>query len=281
MSDNRYDVLERLAPLFEAPEPSFEGFERRRDRKRRNQRIAAGVVAIAVLVVPAWIVATGGRSDRTQTPGGSGPTASPASQLPTPPGDKISRTVAGVPFSFDVPTTGVPSSDWAPGPVEQLPDGSGFRTGSLFISKSIMGPQGAEAVIFWTAYPDDTRVDPCAGLLGPTVGPTTAALANAVANAPGTELIEGPSDVTVGGYPAKHVVITVRQDLGCDPGFFYTWESECWGPCWMETTVDDTVRVWIVDVDGTRLFIEAETTTQADSELEKEIRQIVGSIRFD
>jgi hypothetical protein len=45
--------------------------------------------------------------------------------------------------------------------------------------------------------------------------------------------------------------------------------------------VDTTIRVWIVKVDGIRLFIEAATTPQADSELEQEIQQIVGSIRFD
>lgn len=45
---NRFDVLERFAPLFEAPEPSFEDFLRRRDRKRRNQRITAGALGLAV-----------------------------------------------------------------------------------------------------------------------------------------------------------------------------------------------------------------------------------------
>ena len=83
-----------------------------------------------------------------------------------------------------------------------------------------------------------------------------------------------------GGQPAKHVVLTVREDLGCDPGFFYTWQDEMWGPFWAETTPGTTIRVWIVEVEGTRLFIEAETAG-AGSELEQEIRQIVDSIRFD
>lgn len=39
----------------------------RRDRKRRNQRIAAGVVGIAVFVVAVWILTSGGWFDRTQT----------------------------------------------------------------------------------------------------------------------------------------------------------------------------------------------------------------------
>jgi hypothetical protein len=56
MSNDRFDVLDRLAPLFETPEPSFEAFLRRRDRKRRNQRITAGFVGIAVFVAAIWIV---------------------------------------------------------------------------------------------------------------------------------------------------------------------------------------------------------------------------------
>ena len=69
MSRDRFDVLDRLAPLFQAPEPSFEAFLRRRDRKRRNQRISAGVVGIAVFVAAIWIVTSGLSLDRTETPG--------------------------------------------------------------------------------------------------------------------------------------------------------------------------------------------------------------------
>jgi hypothetical protein len=69
---DRFDVLERFAPLFEAPEPSFEGFLRRRDRKRRNQRLAAGVVGIAVFLAAVWIVTTGGPFDLSK-PAVSGP----------------------------------------------------------------------------------------------------------------------------------------------------------------------------------------------------------------
>jgi hypothetical protein len=84
MKNNRFDVLDRLAPLFEAPEPSFEAFLRRRDRKRRNQRIGAGVVGIAVFVATVWVVTSGLSLDRTQTPVGPGPTETgPAVTGPT------------------------------------------------------------------------------------------------------------------------------------------------------------------------------------------------------
>ena len=54
-------------------EPSFDDLIRRRHRKRRNQRIAAGVVGIAVFVAAVWIVTSGRSFDRSETsvvPGG-------------------------------------------------------------------------------------------------------------------------------------------------------------------------------------------------------------------
>jgi Protein kinase domain len=197
------------------------------------------------------------------------PPAEPASDgSPAPvglvaPGSRHALTVDGVPFSFRVPTPG-----WE-------------RFGSISINKSTVGPQGAEAIIFWTSFPDGEYADPCANLLSPRVGRSAADLAAAVSTVPGTKLVRGPSDVTVGGRAAKHVVLTVRENVGCDPGFFYTWEDLEVGALWPETRPGDTIRVWIVDVDGTRLFIEAETTGQAGSDLEQEVQQIVESIRFD
>jgi hypothetical protein len=64
--------------LFEAPEVPFEGFVRRRDSKRRNQRITAGAVGVAVFVAAIWIVTTGGPFDRTQTPAGTDPAPNPS-----------------------------------------------------------------------------------------------------------------------------------------------------------------------------------------------------------
>ena len=49
-------LFERAGARFEAPSLSTEGLLRRRDRKHRNQRIAAGVVGLAVFVAASWIV---------------------------------------------------------------------------------------------------------------------------------------------------------------------------------------------------------------------------------
>jgi hypothetical protein len=78
MSDLRA-ILERGVGGATPPPDGFERMLRRRDRKRRNQRIAAGVVGIAVFVAAVWIVTSVGSLDRSQTPAdpGGGTTATP------------------------------------------------------------------------------------------------------------------------------------------------------------------------------------------------------------
>src|SRR5512132_1841067 len=50
MSEYRAN-LEQTRARFTAPELPLEGIYRRRDRRRRNQRLAAGVVGVAILIV--------------------------------------------------------------------------------------------------------------------------------------------------------------------------------------------------------------------------------------
>jgi hypothetical protein len=65
MSDVR-TILERGVGGVTPPPDGFERMLRRRDRKRRNQRIAAGVVGIAVFVAAVWIVTSGLSLDRSE-----------------------------------------------------------------------------------------------------------------------------------------------------------------------------------------------------------------------
>ena len=191
----------------------------------------------------------------------------------------VSRTVEGVRFSFRAPLSRY-RGRWETGPHR-----AGLRDESLLISRSTFGSQGAEAVIFWTGIRGSSEAVPCAKLLNPATRGSTADLAAAIARAPGTKVVKAPTQITIGGRPAQHLVLTVRKDLGCDPGYFFTWRprgprGECWGACWLESSVGDTIRVWIIDVSGTRLFIEA-ATKDPRSFLSDQIEKIVGSIRFD
>ncbi len=189
-----------------------------------------------------------------------------------------SVTEDGVRFTLRVPGVGLRASEgWAK--YSSIPTATS-PGGPISLNRSIMGPQGAEAIIYWTSFPHGDHASPCVRLLRRSIGRSAAKLAAAVATAPGTELVKGPSSVTLGGRQAKHVVLTVRKNVGCDPGFFFSWRDVDGGPLWPTTNAGDTIRAWIVKVDGTLLFIAAATTRQATAWLTKEAQQIVESIRF-
>jgi hypothetical protein len=171
-------------------------------------------------------------------------------------------TVGPVPFSFRVPTRG-----WE-------------AFGDISINKSIVGPQGAEAIIYWTTIPGD-YANPCVDVLGMPVPRTVGELAAEVAEAPGTELLARPANIIVGGHRGKHVALLVRQDLGCDQGYFFIWHDMEAGALWPSTEVGHTISIWIVDTAYTPIFIAALTNEQATDQLHQEIGIIVRSIRFE
>jgi len=169
---------------------------------------------------------------------------------------------AGVPrLTFSVPSDG-----W-----EQF--------GRLYVSKDTNGSQAAEAIIFWTGVNRSKYAQACGQWWG-SPGGTLADWAAHVARAGGTDLIAGPTQVTVGGRTAQHVVLSVRKDVACNPGLFHRWKTVQWGPFWDGIDIGDTSRVWLVEVGGKVLYIEADTHQNAGHDLEREVQQIVGSIDF-
>ena len=74
---------ERAAKSVVVPDNRFEALLRRRDRKRLNQRVTAGVVGFAVFAAAVWIMTSSGSVDRTQTPAVPGGVTGPAETGPT------------------------------------------------------------------------------------------------------------------------------------------------------------------------------------------------------
>jgi hypothetical protein len=168
----------------------------------------------------------------------------------------------GVRLSVNVPTSGWHSEQ------------------SFFINNDAgVTPQGA-SFLFWDPSPIGVYAEPCAQKKAPPAGPSTADLAAAISTVPGTDLVSGPSDVTLDGHKAKHVVFTVPEGLACGPGF-HLWYGESEGESRYATALGSTHRVWIFDVDGTRVFIEAETYKGATPEIEQEVQRIIDSIQFE
>jgi hypothetical protein len=253
-------------------------------RGTRNVAVAsAGKLLVAAgLVVVAIAGAALLRNSDQVAPAGVG--ASPSASLRVSPGpspdpletERPYRTIDGILFSFDMP------GDWeSPGSWDG--HGSDFPN---YISRSVVGGQAAEGQVFWSGYPvTGPYAMACAYLRNLDPDATVAAFTEAVATVPGTDVISR-TDLSVGGRPATKVVFIVRDDVGCDPGFFFTYANTNWGALWPETRPGDTVRVWIVDAGrrptiGWQLLVIEGKTRSDDSTLEEEINAIVESIRFD
>jgi hypothetical protein len=126
-----------------------------------------------------------------------------------------------------------------------------------------------------------TFVDPCTDhtLVEPTPGPGIDELAEALANQPGTEA-GPPTALTVDGYPAKRVDVTVTTDIdSCAPAGegFWLWAAPGGDRRYVQAANELNV-IYIVDVDGERLTFNARIpagTTAADR---AEVEAIIASI---
>jgi hypothetical protein len=143
---------------------------------------------------------------------------------------------------------------------------------------------GQAAFIFWTDPPINVYADPCTHEpLDPPAGDSPAELAAAVSSIPGTDLVDGPTDVTIGGHPAQLVTIRIRDDIDCPPGEFLLWYNEADGPAggrWPDA-VGDTINAWIIDVDGTIVWIDGSTARGSAPTTQRDMQQIVESIQFE
>jgi len=178
----------------------------------------------------------------------------------------------GVPFSLEVSSPG-----WSSSGVQVAPDGGTLTKGEATPQKVWM--------LLWSI--DGVYADPCGQVPAPPVSPSAADLAAAVASIPGFDVITGPTDVTLGGRSAKHVTVKLRDDIECAGRQFYMWYDNvrCGAdaPCyrWANAPGRQINDVWIVELDGTHIWIEAETFDTASPEALQEVRQMIDSVQFE
>ena len=186
--------------------------------------------------------------------------------------ERYTFSQSGIPFSLEVTTP-----DWISSGVMVAPDG-----GTL--TKNEATPQKVW-MLLWSI--DGVYADPCGQVPAPPVSPSAADLAAAVASIPGYDVVTPPTDVTVGGLPAKHVAVKLREDIGCSPSQFFMWYDNvrCGSaaPChrWANAPGRQINDVWIVEVDGKHIWIEAETFDTATAETVQEVQQMINSVQFE
>jgi hypothetical protein len=238
-------------------------------------RIALAVAAVVVVALIGYqFLRTPnlGDSEPSPTPSMSptpSPTQTPAAHVPPAGPLAIGRhalTLAGVQLSLEVKTDG-----WV-------------SNGEFGMDKGTLDSPDSAAFIFWPpSAPDNVYANPCLRTpLTPPAGSSPAELATAVSTVLGIELVSGPSAVSVGGHPAQHVVIRVPESIGCAPQEFYLWyDADTPGNARYATAVNSTIYVWIIDVNGTLVWIDGETNNVTGPEAEQEVQQIIDSIQFE
>jgi hypothetical protein len=171
--------------------------------------------------------------------------------------------VGGVELTFDVPEPG-----W-----EQF--------GNVYISKSFRNVSKSDVVIYWTPIEGDVAM-PCSPLVGPASGLSVEDQAVALRGAEGLDWdhVNESGTAWIGGQPAGYLTATVREASGCGPGYFFDWEQVAGGMAWEGPMPGDVIRLWVSDVGGTRVLIEAMAREGVLATAGRELDQIVGSIRF-
>lgn len=178
----------------------------------------------------------------------------------------------GIPFSLAFAESG-----WASSGIVVPPDGGNFM-------KADATPQRTWLLV-WSI--DGVFADPCNHVPAAPVSPSAADLAAAVAGIPGFDVLTPPEDVTLGGRAAKHVQVKLRDDIGCVPSEFFMWYDDVRcdrdDPChrWAIAPGRQVNDIWIVEVDGAHIWIEAETFDNAAPGTLEEVQQIIASIEFE
>jgi hypothetical protein len=126
----------------------------------------------------------------------------------------------------------------------------------------------------------------------PPVGPTVDDLAAALANLPPFEVTSAPADVAIYGYTGKFLELTV-PDLpwrvrggngyfaGCKDGVLRSWIEPHLSYAFYGYLPGTVERFWILDVEGSRLVIEANWSPGVPPEWITEMQAILDSIQIE
>jgi hypothetical protein len=239
-----------------------------------NKFVAIGLATAAAIVVLALI-------GLNLIPGaGPGPGGEPS----------VAPSAATTPAAFSN-TTALP-----PGPVVidgafpltivfDLPEGwvkrdNGAALASVTVSADDMSPEWVEWFIV-----DNAFADPChsaGGPLDPAVGPSVDDLVTALTNMVGVPA--GPvTEITIDGYSGKSFELTTELDADvCDSPNAPWLDLWTFGGGEVHRALENaSMRIWVLDVDGTRLVVVEDAAAEATSAERFQGQRIVESMRFE
>jgi hypothetical protein len=235
------------------------------------------LASIMALVVVAGC--GGGDSDAPGNPSTVAATAT-SQETPTPLGQGREELEAGIHVVDLVaraqPGTGPPH---LPKIEITLPEGW-FNYDGWSVGKGQKLPQTV-VVTFWDVaqvYPT-----PCDWKGKPMVNPGADAdgLASALAGQP-LRSATAPTDGELGGFRGKYLELSVPTDIDfddCNVGYFESWTGNGWSSDRYQQSPGQVDRIWILDVDGQRLLVDASYLPEATPQDRAELESVVDSIR--
>lgn len=246
---------------------------------RATLRLVSTAAVIAVIAIAGYqlLLGSGVGSRPTPTPrpiSSPSPTATPT-PMPTPRGLLEPGTTVmfyqDVTAGFRVDVT-VPGGDW----YQSVP-----APGILTKRDSAEPPDGAGIIVFTGAL--DVYGDPCTWSSTRPQQPNTSAdeIAAALVAQPMRDATA--TEITVDGYTGRAVELTVPASLDfadCDNGEFRSWVQGGDSARFHQGPGQQDV-VWIIDVDGTPLVINAAFFDETPSAVQTELRAILDSIQIE
>ena len=244
-------------------------------RQRRRPGLALGgfrfpsglAAAAAVLVLAAVLSITFLAGRFVGTPQAT-PVSTPAALSPVDAPIAGGTYAIGAPFPVDA-TLDVPDTGW-----------NSFGVSSE-VASVYRGADFESGVGLWIV--DNLPVDGCdlsLGEMDPPVGPTVDDLAVALATRP--DVTRGPEPVTVGGHSGQYLE-TTGQGIpagGCAARVQWQVDGPA-GPVQRLSTHLERDLIWILDVDGTRVVVDAYWVDGTSEEEIAEVTRIVESLELN
>jgi hypothetical protein len=228
----------------------------------RLAALAAAIVLATVVGVPRLFPSGGGGGSQAPLPTASpSPAPSPRAMTtgdwaPLEPGAHITADPFLARLTFTVP------AGW-----------SGNMGGPYAV---FLGNASSTDTLWFEVF-DDLYADPCHDhnrRLNPKPGPSVDELANALAALPGLE-VTPPTDVTLGGYQGKQLTITAPATGGsCRVWVLPLGATN-------DMAAGDQQRLWILDVDGQRLIIDAPEPPAMTAATKAETQAVLDSIHIE
>lgn len=262
-----------LVPDVETALVTTYGRTRRRQRVRRS---ALALAAAAAIAVTAWAVDLSGLDDDAVP-------VVPVVPAPRTPTDLVGVQGPLEPGSYSMAVWGQGyAADPLPRAILELPEGY-FSNGGYVIDAGLDGVTDDQLGDISVWHVVQVLTDPCRRRTAADVGPTVPDLARALTHQTGPST--RPKPVILDGHRGLTLEVTIPPDTDlsrCTNGQYSLWTAEPRdGSALSQTTPGLVNRLWILDVDGTRLVLLASLYPDQTDELHQEQTTIAEAVRFE